>query len=152
MLFWFSTAKQPCAVSDKHLTSIKDKQGKKKRVKTKGEVLWVTKGLPKKAKQLWWHAGKSKSSWAHQPGWIISTDWGLFLQLENWLQNDPPGLGHGIQVSRPTQDGVQASRPLGYMAAFPLRPTHLFPSSSPYVKQAVGRHIVSKFIFNSFME
>lgn len=37
-------------MSDKHFTSIKDKQGK--RVTTKGEILWVMKGLPKSAEQV----------------------------------------------------------------------------------------------------
>jgi len=60
VLVRFSTAKQSYAVSDKHFTRIKDKQGK--RVKTKGEVLWAMRGLPKRTEQLWWDAGKGESA------------------------------------------------------------------------------------------
>lgn len=74
---------------------------------------------------------------AHQPGWITSTHQVLFPQLQHWLQNHPPGLGHGVPVLRPTQDEVQVSRPLGYMAAFPPHTTfpHQAPSLSKKGKQ-----------------
>lgn len=83
------------------------RRNSKKPVETKGEVLWVMRGLPKRAEQLWWDAE------AHQPGCITSTDQGLSPQLENWLQNDSARVGDGVQVSRPVQDGVQVSKTIG---------------------------------------
>lgn len=117
---------------DKHLITIKHKQ---ERVKTRGEVSW--RGLPKRAEQLWGDAGKYESAQAHQPGWITSTDQLLFPQQQNWLKNHPPGLGIGVPVLRPTQDEVQVSRPLGYMAAFPPHTTfaHQAPSLPKISKQ-----------------
>lgn len=71
---------------------------------------------------------KVKNAQAHQAGWITSTDQVLFPQVQNWLQNHPPG--HGVPVLRPAQDEVQVSRPPSYMAAFPLHTTFLHQAPS----------------------
>lgn len=135
-LCWFDLGQQchseSSAVNDKHFITINYKQ---ERVKTGGEVSW--RGLPKRAQQLWWDAGKCKSAQAHQPGWVTSADQVLFPQLQNQLKNHPPGQGHGVPVLKPTQDEVQLSRPLGYTAAFPLHTTfaHQAPSLPKTGKQ-----------------
>lgn len=95
----------------------------RKRVETKGKVLWVMRGLPKRAEELWWYAE------AHQPACITSTDQGLLPQLQNWLQNDSARVGDGVQVSRPAQDEVQLLKTIGLRGCPPSMP-HLPPSSS----------------------